>query len=158
MWRSLYSIFSGVYLFASTSSAEMDKNIFASKHHFLFTAAWSTLEQLASHMLKALPEDTGHLPSISLGQSCLHLQWDSHMVMLCSLLLHRAGCVVSAQVATPVWSRSTYMHGDGIPSSQRPQLVKLLKEMPNGEVCLESLVSLHRRTSLNSLLIIGITH
>lgn len=38
-------------------------------------------------MLKALPKDTGHPPSISLGQCCLHLQWDSHMVMLCSLLL-----------------------------------------------------------------------
>jgi len=46
---------------------------------------WSS--QPASHTIKALPEDTGHLLSVSLGQCCFHLQWLSHMVMLHSLLL-----------------------------------------------------------------------
>ena len=89
--------------------------------------------------------------------SDVHIWW-CYAHFCCRGPAPRAGCAVSAQAATPAWSWSTYMHGDGIPSSQRPQSVKLQKKTPNGEVCLEPLISLHCRASLNSLLITGITH
>lgn len=155
---SLHLFFGNVLV--STSSTEMDKNTITSKHHILFTATWSTLELIHSPTVKTLPEDTGHLPAISLGQCCLNFQWDSHMTRLCSLLLQGSSSQSRLCSLSPGSSSQpiTYTHGDGIPSTQRPQSIKLLKKMPNGEVCLRSLISLHCRASLNLVMIIGIIH
>lgn len=63
-WRSLQHS-SGISLFASTSSTETDKTTVTSKHHFLSTATWYTLEHTASW--------SRH----SWGHQTPALQWDS---------------------------------------------------------------------------------
>lgn len=80
-WRSLQH-FSGISLFASTSSTETDKTTVTSKHHFLSTATWCNLEHTASWSRHY--QDTRHLPSISLGQCCVYFSGTHGDVMFSS--------------------------------------------------------------------------
>lgn len=156
--RSLCTFFSGMPLLAQvllrwTRTPLLQSTTFYLQQHDL-PSSWYT-----APTVKTLPEDTGHLPAISLGQCCLNLQWDSHMTRLCSLLLQGSSSQSRLCSLSPSSNSQsiTYTDGDGIPSTQRPQSIKLLKKMPNGEVCLRSLISLHCRASLNLVMIIGIT-
>lgn len=67
----------------------MDKNIFTSKCHILSRATRSTLELIHSPHSQGITWGhwTSAYNSLPLGQCCLHLQRDSHMATLCSLLL-----------------------------------------------------------------------
>lgn len=149
-WRTQRSLqhFSGISLLVSTSSAETDKNIVTSKHHFLFTATRCTLEHTASwsRHYGGLQTPALNFPG-SLLSAFQRDSWSCFAHFCCRALasLSPGGNTV----------RSHRCNGEGIPSSQGlPQLVKLLKETLNGGVCQEIIISLSH-TSFNSLLITG---
>lgn len=160
--RTLRSVqhFSGISLFASTSSTETDKNIITSKHHILFTAfmylfmLYPGAYSLVVQALLRTPDTCLQFPWVSAACISVGLTCWCYAHFCCRGPAPRAGWQSSAQVAAPVWSHR--FNGDGILSSQGlPQLVKLLKETLNGEVCQEIIISLCHRSSLNSLLITG---